>query len=138
MLLLHGPNFNMLGRREPVLYGSDTLAEIVSRIQKHAAERGVELRAVQSNHEGAVIDAIHDAADWADGIVLNAGAYTHTSYAIRDAIVSANVPTIEVHLTNVHARESFRHRSVLAPVCRGQISGLGSTGYRLAIDALAE
>jgi 3-dehydroquinate dehydratase-2 len=137
-LILHGPNLNLLGTREPSIYGARSLEEIDARLQAWALAHGVELRIVQSNHEGALIDAIHDSAAWSDGIVINAGAYTHTSLAIRDAISAVRLPTVEVHLSNVYAREAFRHTSLLAPVCRGQISGLGWIGYQLALEALKE
>lgn len=136
ILILNGPNLNLLGTREKSVYGSDTLATIVSDLQAYAAEKGVELRDFQANSEGALVDTIHEARSWADGIVFNAGAYTHYSIALRDAIAGTQIPTVEVHISNVHAREEFRHKSVLAPVCVGVIAGFGRDSYFLGIDAL--
>ncbi|MEO8287404.1 MAG: type II 3-dehydroquinate dehydratase [Chloroflexota bacterium] len=138
LLVLHGPNLNLLGRREPGIYGSATLGEINDDLRKLAVELGVELRIVQSNNEGALIDEIQAAADGVRGILINAAAYTHTSYAIRDAIAGVGLPTVEVHLSNVYAREEFRHHSVLAAVCRGQVTGFGKMSYLLGLRALVE
>jgi len=135
-LLVHGPNLNLLGTREPDVYGHDTLDDVNQRIQTWGKAHGIAVRIMQSNHEGAIIDAIQDAMGWANGIVINPGAYTHYSYAIRDAVAGVGLPTIEVHLSNIHARETFRHTSMIAPVCRGQICGLGWIGYILALQAL--
>jgi 3-dehydroquinate dehydratase-2 len=136
ILILNGPNLNLLGTRQPEVYGHETLADIEAMCRTHAEALGLALDFAQSNHEGALIDAIHAARGRHDGIILNAGAYTHTSLALMDAISSAQVPTIELHLSNIHAREAFRHRSYIARVALGVICGFGARGYVLAIDAL--
>lgn len=136
ILVLHGPNLNLLGSREPGVYGRKTLEEINAALSRWAAGRPLELRFQQSNHEGDLIDAIHVARNWADAILINPGAFTHTSYAIRDAITAVGLPAVEVHLSNVHAREPFRHVSLIAPVCLGQISGFGWRSYLLGLQAL--
>lgn len=136
ILLLNGPNLNLLGKREPEIYGAATLDAIVGELEIYAKSRRVCLIARQSNSEGELVSLIQMAMDGYDGIIFNAGGYTHTSVALRDAIAAVAVPCVEVHLSNVFARESFRHCSLLAPVCAGQISGFGDVGYRLALDGL--
>lgn len=138
VLVLHGPNLNLLGKREPGVYGHRSLSEIDDALTEEATKQRVELRIVQSNHEGDLIDAIHAAIDWADGILINAGAFTHTSVALRDALAGVNLPAVEVHLSNIYAREEFRHRSLIAPVCVGQISGFGWRSYLLGLTALID
>ncbi|MEM9132382.1 MAG: type II 3-dehydroquinate dehydratase [Actinomycetota bacterium] len=136
LLLLNGPNLNLLGEREPDVYGSTTLADVVASLEKAAAERGASLRAEQSNHEGVLIDLLHESRTWADGVIFNPGALTHYSYALRDAVAGIDVPVVETHLSNVHARETFRHTSVITPVAVGVVAGFGTRSYELALDAL--
>lgn len=135
-LLLNGPNLNMLGIREPGVYGSESLAAIEARLVQKAQDMGVQLETFQSNHEGAIIDRIHGAYGKCDGILINPGALTHYSYALRDAISTVSIPTVEVHMSNIHKREEFRHVSVTAPVVVGQIAGFGSLSYELGLIAL--
>ncbi|MCX7722879.1 MAG: type II 3-dehydroquinate dehydratase [Verrucomicrobiae bacterium] len=136
VLVLNGPNLNLLGRREPEVYGTATLAQIESDLRNRAAELGVEIDFKQSNSEADIVGWIQESVGRYDAIILNAAAFTHTSIAIRDAIVAANVPCVEVHLSNIYAREPFRHHSVIAPVCVGQISGFGPMSYILALEAV--
>lgn len=136
ILVINGPNLNLLGKREPRVYGNDSLQEIQTEIAALAKELGVQVEFFQSNHEGSIIDALHNAMDDMDGVVLNAGAFTHYSYAIRDAIAAIKIPVIEVHMSNIHSREEFRHTSVIAPVCRGSILGFGKNSYLLALRAV--
>ena len=134
ILILHGPNLNLLGTREPDVYGRETLADINAMLTEHAQRLQVQVRCLQSNHEGELIDAIHKAEETA--LLFNPGAFTHYSIALRDAVAAKGLPTVEVHLSKVHAREEFRHRSVIAPVCLGQIAGFGSYSYVVGLAAL--
>lgn len=136
VLILNGPNLNLLGSRQPEVYGSTTLSDVEDMCRKHGQDIDLELVFRQSNHEGALVDAIHAARGTHAGIILNAGAYTHTSIALMDAIASVELPSIELHLSNVHAREEFRHTSYISKVCIGVICGFGAQGYVLAMDAL--
>ncbi len=138
IMVINGPNLNMLGIREPRIYGSKTYADLEAYIEDYAATIDVDTTVLQSNSEGEIIDFIHHALGNYDAIIINPGAYTHYSYAICDALSSVNIPTIEVHLSNIHKREEFRRKSVTAPACVGQISGLGFRGYLLALDYLKE
>lgn len=135
VLVLHGPNLNLLGVREPEIYGTLTLNDLEAEIRRAAEARGVEVQFFQSNQEGILIDRLHQARSWADAVLLNAGGLTHTSVSLRDAVVGIGIPVIEVHLSNIYARESFRRRSLIAPVTAGQISGFGSFGYLLGLEA---
>lgn len=138
VLVMNGPNLNLLGMREPGVYGDESYDAICARVAEQARALGMQADFFQSNSEGALIDRLHAAMGVYDGVVLNAGAYTHYSYAIRDAIAAIRLPVVEVHLSNIHAREEFRHTSVIAPVCRGQIAGFGPMSYTLALHALRE
>ena len=136
LLVLHGPNLNLLGLREPEIYGSTTLAQVDDSLKLKAKELDVAIDCFQSNHEGVLVDAIHNARGNSSGIVINAGAYTHTSVAIRDALIGVNLPVVEVHISNIYTREEFRHRSYIAPIAVGQISGFGADSYLLGLQAL--
>lgn len=138
MLVLHGPNLNLLGLREPEMYGSTTLAQVNDLLRQNAEKLQIGIDCLQSNHEGVLVDAIHNARDRYQGILINPGAYTHTSVALRDALVGVVLPTVEVHLSNIYKRESFRHHSYIAPVAIGQISGFGVNSYCLGLQALAD
>jgi 3-dehydroquinate dehydratase II len=136
ILVLHGPNLNLLGEREPEIYGRQSLSDIEEAVAARALELEVSVRFYQSNHEGALVDQIQGARAWASGILINPGAYTHTSVAIRDAIAAVGLPTVELHLSNTHAREPFRHHSFIAPVALGQVQGFGWRSYLLALEGL--
>ncbi len=138
ILVLHGPNLNLLGEREPEVYGRTTLAEIDARLRELGAKRSAEVESFQSNHEGALLDRIQSVRRTHQGIIINPGGLTHTSVALRDALVACSLPVIEVHLSNIHAREEFRQRSLVAGIALGQISGLGAKGYELALEALLD
>lgn len=138
ILILHGPNLNLLGTREPEVYGSMTLDAINNKMLDLGKELGVDLKCVQSNHEGVLIDALQDARTWANGVVFNPGGYTHTSIPLRDAISAIQIPVIEVHLSNVYAREEFRHTSMISAVCKGKISGFGWLSYELGLRGLVD
>lgn len=136
VLLIHGPNINLTGQREPGIYGSETLAAINAEVITKCQRLGMDCAVFQSNSEGALIDRLHAAREDCDAIIINAGAYTHYSYVLRDAIAAVRLPTVEVHMSNVDAREEFRHRSVIGPVCAGSIAGFGKHSYLLAVDAV--
>ena len=136
ILLIHGPNLQLLGKRQPEIYGNQTLEDINSDLREVATQREVELKTFQSNHEGEIVSCIGEHIEWADGVLINPAAYTHTSVAIRDALSAVNLPVIEIHLSNIYARESFRHHSYIAPVAVGVVGGFGSHSYHLALDAM--
>lgn len=138
ILVLHGPNLNLLGAREPDIYGKLTLAEIDQKLSEAGSTKDVEIYSIQSNSEGALVDALQEAATKADGVIFNPAGYTHTSVALRDAVAAIGIPVIEVHLSNVYAREEFRKQSLIAPVCLGKITGFGWMSYLLALEALIE
>src|SRR3972149_8163320 len=138
ILVLHGPNLNLLGTREPEVYGSMTLDELNAKLIELGQSQGAEVKCLQSNHEGELIDALHDARKWANGVVFNPGGYTHTSVALRDAIAAIEIPVIEVHLSNVYAREEFRHVSMISVVCKGKVVGFGWRSYELGLRGLID
>ncbi len=138
ILVLHGPNLNLLGIREPEIYGTTTLEDINQLLQKKAAEWDLELRILQSNHEGVLVDFLHENRTWADGVLINPGALTHYGYSLHDAILAIQKPTVEVHLSNIFAREEWRKKSVLSPACKGIISGFGVGSYLLGLEALKQ
>lgn len=138
ILVLHGPNLNLLGTREPDVYGNLTLDDINTRLLELGSSLDVEVVCQQSNHEGVLIDTLHDSRNWADGVVLNPGGYTHTSVALRDAVAAIGIPVVEVHLSNVYAREEFRQKSLLSGVCMGKITGFGWRSYMLGLHALVK
>jgi 3-dehydroquinate dehydratase II len=138
ILVLHGPNLNLLGAREPEIYGSMTLGEIDAKLVELGKALGADVKCLQSNHEGGLIDALHDARTWANGVVFNPGGYTHTSVALRDAITAIGIPVVEVHLSNVYAREEFRHHSMISAVCKGKVIGFGWKSYALGLRGLLE
>ncbi len=135
VLVLNGPNLNLLGKREPEVYGTTSLDELMDELVLYGSAEGAEIRAAQSNSEGAIVDLLHASQEWATGVIINAGAYSHTSIAIRDAISSIDIPVIEVHISNVAAREEFRHQSMLSGVCQGVLFGFGHKGYKLAVQS---
>lgn len=137
VLVLNGPNLNLLGTREPEVYGTTTLDDILAAVRTEGVDRGIEIYDVQSNSEGALIDALHEARTRADGVIFNPGAYTHYSIALRDAVSSIGIPVVETHLSNIHAREDFRHVSVVGGACVGVVAGFGADSYLLALDALS-
>lgn len=137
ILVIHGPNLNMLGKREPEKYGTSTLDEINANIEVHCSKTGIQVLTFQSNHEGEIVDKVQQARDSFDGVIINPAAFTHTSIAIRDAILLLDIPVVEIHLSNIYKREAFRHKSMLCDIVTGQIAGFGSYGYLLAVDAIA-
>lgn len=138
IFVINGVNMNMLGIREPEKYGSMTLKDLEKFLYAYSFELGVDIEMFQSNHEGEIVEKIHSAYKTADGIIINPGAYTHTSVAIRDALAAVDIPTVEIHMTNIHSREDFRHKSLIAPVCIAQISGIGFESYKLGLKGLVD